>query len=909
MADPPAVHPKTGEELVIECFRGTPGAIDGNLNDWDLGTLTPIILNTEEQLHSGQGTWDNPEDSSGEFYLQWDDENIYIAVVMKDDTLSMNKTGGDIWNADCIEVFFSTLSAVGGHDEHYQYGFNANEQTWNWCNMDSGGQSAITYLQVASTETTDGYICEAAIEYGQMLSLDFSAGNTIGFHAVFDDTDNGDRELQMTWSGFEAHDQSQGFGHLLLSDAAVKPGFSSGPSPANGALVEETWVTMSWRPGEFAVSHDVYMGDNFDDVNEATRDSELFRINQDLIFYVAGFAGYAYPDGLIPGTTYYWRIDEVNDNEPNSPWKGDVWSFSVPPKTAYLPNPVEGAESVDLNVVLTWTAGYSAKMHYIVFGKDFDEVNNAETGIESGPANYSPGPLELAKTYYWRIDEYDGDVTHKGEVWSFTTLGAVTGPNPDDGAADVKPSVVLKWEAGAVAASHEVYFGADADAVKNATKSSPEYKGPKDLGEESYDPGLLSLNTAYFWRIDEVNSASPDSPWAGGVWSFTTGDYFVIDDFEDYDIGNNEIWFAWNDGLGAGTPGIDPYVPSNGTGSMIGDDTTDSYTEETIVHGGGQSMPYWYDNNKVLNKYSEAVLTLSDVRDWTAEGVAELSLWFRGYPASTGSFVESPAGTFTMNGSGSDIWDSADEFHYAYRTLTGVGSIQARVLSMDHSHNWSKAGVMIRETLDAGSVHATMVVTPEQGASFQRRPVADDVSSNTDSAGIAAPYWVKVERDIAGNFKGYISANGSTWDLVGTESIPMGSSVYIGLAVTSHDAALTCEAVFTNVTTSGNAGTMWANQDIGIASNDPEPLYVAVSNSAGTPAVVVHDDVNAATIDAWTEWVIPLSAFSDQGINLTNVDKIAIGLGTKGNTTAPGGSGKIFIDDIRLNQPKEAAAE
>jgi hypothetical protein len=135
------------------------------------------------------------------------------------------------------------------------------------------------------------------------------------------------------------------------------------------------------------------------------------------------------------------------------------------------------------------------------------------------------------------------------------------------------------------------------------------------------------------------------------------------------------------------------------------------------------------------------------------------------------------------------------------------------------------------------------------------------------------------------------------------ENIQMGANVYIGLAVTSHDAALTCQAVFTNVTTTGTVGGQWANQDIGIASNDAEPLYVAVSNSTGTPVVIVHDDPAAATIDTWTEWVIPLQVFADQGIVLTNVDRIAIGLGTKGNMTIPGGSGKIFIDDIRLYRP------
>ena len=137
----------------------------------------------------------------------------------------------------------------------------------------------------------------------------------------------------------------------------------------------------------------------------------------------------------------------------------------------------------------------------------------------------------------------------------------------------------------------------------------------------------------------------------------------------------------------------------------------------------------------------------------------------------------------------------------------------------------------------------------------------------------------------------------------------MSSNVYIGLAVTSHDAALTCQAVFTNVTITGTVGTQWANQDIGIESNAAEPLYVAVSNSAGSPAVVVHDDPAAAYIVTWTEWVIPLQAFADQGINLTNVDRIAIGLGTQGNMTVPGGSGKMYIDDISLYRPREVAAE
>ena len=708
----------------------------------------------------------------------------------------------------------------------------------------------------------------------------------------------------------------EGTSYIAFDDVTLYgPPKTRDPNPADGALIMDTWVGLSWTPASFAVTNDVYIGDNFDDVNDGTGDT--FRGSQDMdtLFYLAGFAPGAFPDGLVNGMTYYWRIDGVNDTNPNSPLKGDIWSFTVVPKTAYSPNPAAGAEFVDLNVKLSWTAGFDAIFHTVYFDDDFDDVNNATGGTPTPLTTYTPGPLELAKTYYWRVDENDGDALYKGKVWSFTTEGAVSGPNPADGTVGVKPSVTLQWNAGAVAASHEVYFGADSDTVKNATKSSPEYKGPKALGEESYDPGKLTLNTTYFWRIDEVNGVSPDSPWAGNVWSFTTGDYFVIDDFEIYDANDNQIWWAWKDGLGYVAHGTEPAYLGNGTGSAVGDENTASYTEETIVNGGLQSMPLFYDNNKPgYANYSEAELTLMAQRDWTEEGVAELSLWFRGNPASVGSFVEGPVGTYTMTGSGADIWAvnnvEADEFHYAFKTLNGAGSIQAQVLSVDNTHTWAKAGVMIRETLDPDSAHAMMVVTPGSGISFQRRPGTGAASDSDTTAGITAPYWVKIDRNLAGNFTAYSSADGSTWQILGfSEPIQMSTNVYIGLAVTSHDAAEMCQTVFSNVTTTGPVGALWTNQDIGIASNDAEPLYVAVSNSAGAPAVVIHDDPAASQIDEWTEWIIPLQALADKGITLTNVDKIAIGLGIQGNMAVPGGSGKMYFDDIRLNQPKEAAAE
>jgi hypothetical protein len=154
------------------------------------------------------------------------------------------------------------------------------------------------------------------------------------------------------------------------------------PSPADGALIQDTWANLSWSPGDFAVSHDVYVGDNFDDVDSGAEGT--FIGNQEGTFIVVGFPGFPYPDGLVPGTTYYWRIDEVNDAEPNSPWKGDVWSFSIPPKTAYFPDPADGAEAVRVDVQLSWTAGYGAKLHTVYFGDNFEEVDNATGGQTQG---------------------------------------------------------------------------------------------------------------------------------------------------------------------------------------------------------------------------------------------------------------------------------------------------------------------------------------------------------------------------------------------------------------------------------------------------------------------------------------------------------------------------------------------
>jgi hypothetical protein len=396
------------------------------------------------------------------------------------------------------------------------------------------------------------------------------------------------------------------------------------PEPADGDYITGTWITLGWKPGDFAVSHDVYLGESFDEVNEGAEGT--FVGNQTSTFTVVGFPGFPYPDGLAAGVTYYWRIDEVNEAEPNSPWKGSVWSFTVPPKKAYLPEPADGAEAVGTGVQLSWTSGFGSKLHTVFFGDNFEDVNDATVGQAQGLTTYNPGTLKMAKTYYWRIDENDGIETYKGDVWSFIVEGAVSSPEPASGDDGITQTPTLTWTPGVFGASHEIFFGTDKDAVKNANTSSPEYKGSGNLGSESFEPGQLEWNTTYYWRIDEANSANADSPWTGPVWSFTTANFLIIDDMESYndldptDPESNRIFNAWIDGFDD---------PTNG--SLVGYEIP-PFAEQAIVHKGNQSMPFAYDNS--LGN-SEATLTLTDNRDWTINGVDTLTIWFRGSVGNT----------------------------------------------------------------------------------------------------------------------------------------------------------------------------------------------------------------------------------------------------------------------------------
>ncbi|MCP4611549.1 MAG: hypothetical protein GY845_22790 [Planctomycetes bacterium] len=382
------------------------------------------------------------------------------------------------------------------------------------------------------------------------------------------------------------------------------------PDPANGSYYPDTWASLGWTPGDTAASSDLYFSDNLADV-EASAEA-AFQGNQGGAYFVVGFPGMPFPDGLVPGITYYWRVDSI-EADGTTKYEGKVWSFTVPPKTAYEPVPADGAEAVDTDDNLSWTTGFGAILHTVYFGDNFDDVNNAAGGLPLGATSYDPGPLEMAKTYYWRVDELEPPATYKGGVWSFTTVGAVQALDPVNGAVDVSQTPTLTWTPGVFADTHEAYFGSDA--------ASLELKSSGNLGSESFEPGQLEWNTTYYWRVDEANSTNANSPWTGNIWSFTTANFLIIDDMESYndldeaDPESNRIYLAWIDGFGD---------PTNG--SLVGY-VNPPFAEQSNVHSGNQSMPLEYDNTAGK---SEATLTLTSNKDWTVKGVDTLTIWYRG---------------------------------------------------------------------------------------------------------------------------------------------------------------------------------------------------------------------------------------------------------------------------------------
>ena len=254
----------------------------------------------------------------------------------------------------------------------------------------------------------------------------------------------------------------------------------------------------------------------------------------------------------------------------------------------------------------------------------------------------------------------------------------------------------------------------------------------------------------------------------------------------------------------------DVYIGTNPSGMtrMLSDrelgpsETTTEYQSFSVSGLQGNTTYYW----KIVSRTMANVTATSTTGSFTTGG------------SSSGGATTLPAGwsgrdigsvgaagsasvsgsTFTVKGSGADIWNAADQFQFVYKALTGDGSVTARVASITNQNAWSKAGVMMRETLSAGSKHASMFVSSARGLAFQRRTSTNGTTASTAGAASAAPYWVKITRSGA-TFSAYQSTNGSTWTLIGSTTMNMTATIYVGLAVTSHADGALATGTFTDV--------------------------------------------------------------------------------------------------------------
>jgi len=540
---------------------------------------------------------------------------------------------------------------------------------------------------------------------------------------------------------------------------------------------------------------------------------------------------------------------------------------------------------------------------YYINGEPSEPIDGAGEGTvipRLGEETIRIGNAPENNSFLGKIDDarvYNGALSQE-EIQLIMISGlssAATLPSPDNGAQEVPRTTLLSWKEGQYSDTRNVYFGTDFNDVNEASESEPRgVLAAERQNDTTFDPlgtDLLEFNKTYYWRVDEINDLDPNSPWKGAVWSFTTANFLTVDDFEDYnDYEPHRIFDTWKDGFGTITNGATVGYPDPDF------DAGEHFVETSITHNGKQSMPFFYDND---SKYSEAERRWTDAQDWTRENVDSLTIWFRGHPAKVSSFAEEPTGIFTVKGIGGDIWDRFDEFHFAYKELSGSVKMIAKVDSIENTDPYAKAGIMIRDTLDANARYCALLMTPENGVRYQYRTSVNNITDREFDPNVAVPSWVRLERTSGGLVRAYYSADGDTWTPFTLKAITMSMPIYIGLAVTSHDPIVPCEAKFSNVDfPDTTVDPEWTAQDIGVPTNEVEPMYVVLNGSA----VVYHDDPNASLIDEWTRWEIPLQRFADLGINLSSVNSFGIGFGNRNNPQA-GGQGKMYIDDIRLYLP------
>ncbi len=690
-----------------------------------------------------------------------------------------------------------------------------------------------------------------------------------------------------------------------------------GPAPSNGAVITDTWVSLSWKPTGQAVSHDVYVGESLQDVDAGA--ANTFRGNQTLtsFFIGLGLPGDPYPAGLVPGTTYYWRIDEVNVADPNSPWKGDVWSFSIPSKKAYNPGPTDGAKYQDRAVTLNWTAGLNAKLHYVYFGDNLDTVSNATTGgTPVGTTTYTPaGPLVKGKTYYWRVDEFDGAATQRGNVWSFTTLSDIAITNPD---------LIGWWKFDEGYGKKAIDFsghgndgttGGDPRWIEGVMDGALDLNGNDYVAINGVVDDMTGTNiTLSAWikttqssegNVFAANDSASAHPLMFGV---TSGNPFVNDGTDTQfppAINNNQwhmITYVRNGSVGT------IYVDGVQVGTYTAAWSKDTITRWSIGQEWDTATPSDFymgavDDVRIYNK----ALTADEVKQLTRGDL--LRAWSPSPNNGSTVDVERARQPLTWSpgdkASQHDVYfglDKAAVVSANATETTGIyrGRQSARSYSPTEALAWGTGPYYWR--IDQVNTDGTITTGSVWSFSVANYLVVDDIESYNDLP----------ETDPASNriYKKWIDGYGTTTNgaMVGNLDVPLTQRSNVHGGGQAMPLSYDNNRKFSEATLALAAGRDWTREGVanlslwfrGATTNAAEKMYVVLNGTA----VVYNNDTTLTQKTGWTPWVIPLQQFV--GVNLSNVTSITIGFGTRGNTTVVGGTGQMYFDDIRLYRPATA---
>jgi len=592
-------------------------------------------------------------------------------------------------------------------------------------------------------------------------------------------------------------------------------------------------------------------------------------------------------------------------------------------KKASAPIPANGATDV-LFPVLQWTAGSTAVFHAVYLGTtpQLGAADLVAPRLASGQAIYYHVPgIVPGTTYYWRVDEIEKDVVTiiTGDLWSFTAWPTTAFlPSPAEGINTAPTAPDLKWLAGQGATKHHVYFSDSEAAVTDATADAD--KG--EVEEPNYAPGELLAAATYFWRVDEIDAFGTVVP--GNVWTFTT--ILPVDDFESYtnEVGER-VFQTWIDGWGYTEPA--PGNPGNGSGATVGyDPLTGDIMEMAIVHNGGQSMPFDYNN---INSpyYSETERSWTMAQDWTVNEVNTLTLHVRGQaidfeiPAVTTPPVidakvdeawlqtsvqyintvingAAPTGPADASGSFRVLYDAANLY-----VLVDVND-EKLVQDSDPAQGWLDDRVEVFIDGD-NSKNATQDGTNDYQYCFRWNHGVVEVPVE----------WYRspgsltgVQYGVVTTGSGYLLEIKLPWSTMIGGAAPVGKLIGIDVVFDDDDDGgdMDTQMAWHLPTGDPHRPILWGTALLAKpAAPTADRLYVALQDASNRTGVVVYPDLEILKAKTWFAWKIPLSDFASAGVNLAAVRKMFIGVGDRVNPVQ-GGAGPLYFDDIYLTRPAPA---